>query len=435
MSAALGFIKRFLKYRNPPECSPTAESRPLKFGVVGAAAIAPAAIIGPAKSHPETVLYAVAARDKARATAFAKRHGFAKAYGGPNGYQGNAAHFNELRLPIFASFGQNSSTILKLTRYTFLYVATRLSCLAGCSHCEKLPNGLHYEWTMKALIAGKHVLLEKPSANTAEETRQMFDLAEKKGLVLLEAFHYRFHPAVQRVKAIIDSKELGAVKNISAALALTSGIIKAVDIRFDFALGGGSLMDTGCYTLNVIRYLSSSNPTSVISTEHTLYKSISPPASVPNIDRAAAVTLALPNDVTASLKTDLRVPFKYGVIPTLPELNVVITLEGGEIELYNYVMPTLYHSITVKTKSGGKLATRVEKAYTFKEGKMEGKGEAWWTTYRFQLEAFVDRIKGRTPQTWLDKEDSIANMHWIEQIYAKTGLGSRPKSDYVLPQS
>lgn len=55
----------------------------------------------------------------------------------------------------------------------------------------QLPNGLHFEWTMKALAAGKHVLLEKPSANTAAETRQMFALAEQRGLVLLEAFHYR----------------------------------------------------------------------------------------------------------------------------------------------------------------------------------------------------------------------------------------------------
>jgi predicted dehydrogenase len=55
---------------------------------------------------------------------------------------------------------------------------------------SKLPNGLHFEWTMKALAAGKHVLVEKPSANTAEETRQMFELAERKGLVLLEAAHH-----------------------------------------------------------------------------------------------------------------------------------------------------------------------------------------------------------------------------------------------------
>ena len=56
----------------------------------------------------------------------------------------------------------------------------------------KLPNMLHFEWTMKALLAGKHVLNEKPSADTAEETRQMFDLAEQKGLVLLDAYHYRY---------------------------------------------------------------------------------------------------------------------------------------------------------------------------------------------------------------------------------------------------
>lgn len=54
-----------------------------------------------------------------------------------------------------------------------------------------LPNGLHFEWTMKALAAGKHVLLEKPAANTADETKRMFDFAKEKGLVLLEAFHYR----------------------------------------------------------------------------------------------------------------------------------------------------------------------------------------------------------------------------------------------------
>ena len=56
----------------------------------------------------------------------------------------------------------------------------------------QLPNMLHYEWTMKALLAGKHVLNEKPSADTAEETREMFDLAEEKGLVLLDAYHYRY---------------------------------------------------------------------------------------------------------------------------------------------------------------------------------------------------------------------------------------------------
>lgn len=55
----------------------------------------------------------------------------------------------------------------------------------------QLPNGLHYEWTMKAITAGKHVLLEKPSCNTANETRRIFQYAEEKGVLVLEAFHYR----------------------------------------------------------------------------------------------------------------------------------------------------------------------------------------------------------------------------------------------------
>jgi hypothetical protein len=115
---------------------------------------------------------------------------------------------------------------------------------------------------MKALQAGKHVLLEKPAANTAEETSQMFELADKKGLVLLEAFHYRydlwdlandgvkflnrFHPAIQRVKAILDSEELGRIKSISTKLSMPTGLFKRDDIRYNYELGGGGMMDMGC---------------------------------------------------------------------------------------------------------------------------------------------------------------------------------------------
>lgn len=79
--------------------------------------------------------------------------------------------------------------IQKLTLFIMLYVQLLIYSYA---HVSQLPNGLHYEWTMKALLAGKHVLLEKPSSNTAEETCKMFDFAASRGLVLLEAFHYRY---------------------------------------------------------------------------------------------------------------------------------------------------------------------------------------------------------------------------------------------------
>lgn len=181
-------------------------------------------------------------------------------------------------------------------------------------------------------------------------------------------------------------------------------------------------LDIG-YTLDCIRYLASSNPLSVISAEHNLHIPLGADASFkPDVDRGTTATLALPNDATATLTCDLRVPFAYGIIPSIPQIRAVINCEGGDIELYNFALPTLYHSITVTTKDGKNVKTRVEKVYTFADGKMEGKGEAWWTTYRYQLEAFVDRVKGRAPQTWMDKEDSVANIQWIEKIYEKVGV-------------
>ena len=112
-------------------------------------------------------------------------------------------------------------------------------------------------------------------------------------------------------------------------------------------------------------------------------------------------------------------PFTFGVLPRIPQITATVQCEGGEVEIYNYIVPTYYHSIKVTTKDGASGSkTRFEKIYTFPDAKVEGKGESWWTTYRYQLEAFVDKLKGRTPQTWVNREDSITNMECIEHIYA-----------------
>ncbi|KAJ7016267.1 NAD(P)-binding protein [Mycena alexandri] len=379
MSSIIGFVSRVRTTFNPPEAKPLPNSKPLKFGVLGAAAIAPDALINPVKSHPEAVVFAVAARDKERAGAFAKKHGIAKVFGS---YQ----------------------ELIDDPEIDAIY--------------NPLPNGLHYEWTMKALAAGKHVLLEKPAANTAEETRKMFELAETKGLVLLEAFHYRFHPAVHRVKAIIESGELGAVQRTTTSLTLPGGYMKANDIRFNYSLGGGALMDMGCYTINSMRYFAGVDPTEVLSVKHDL--------SNPQVDRKTVAKFALPGSITSTIVCDLGVPWKFKLIPSMPDLNATIKCEKGDIKFMNYVMPTAYHSITVTTGS----KSRVEKAYTFPD-----LGEPWWTTYRYQLEAFVNRVKGRPTHAWVTKEDSIKNMEAIESVYAKSGLGSRPKSEYVPSSS
>lgn len=165
------------------------------------------------------------------------------------------------------------------------------------------------------------------------------------------------------------------------------------------------------YTINCLRYFSSFEPVSVLSASHMLYVPPGAPQDfVPNVDRGTTATLEHPNDVTTTLFCDMAMPGR--IPPKLPKISAKVSCEGGTVELFNYLAPTFYHYITVE-KRGEK--ARTEKAYTFAEGKMEGKGEDWWTTYRYQLEAFIDKVKGRTPQTWLDK----ANMEWIERIYAK----------------
>lgn len=108
---------------------------------------------------------------------------------------------------------------------------------------------------MKALRAGKHVLNEKPISDTAEEAAAMFDYAASKGLILLEAYHYRFHPALLRVKEIVDSKEIGNLTRVEATLNIGKGIIKDGDIRYVYELGGGSLMDLGCKFSNLFDFL------------------------------------------------------------------------------------------------------------------------------------------------------------------------------------
>ena len=119
-------------------------------------------------------MYAVAARNKDRAEVFAKKYGIERAYGSYDELINDPevdVVYNPVSWICDFFFGESMITEWKVC---------------------KLPNMLHFEWTMKALLASKHVLNEKPSADTAEETRQMFDLAEQKGLVLLDAYHYRY---------------------------------------------------------------------------------------------------------------------------------------------------------------------------------------------------------------------------------------------------
>ena len=124
-----------------------------------------------------------------------------------------------------------------------------------------LPNSLHREWTVRAAQAGKHVLCEKPLGLTAEECDTMAAAAAAAGVLCMEAFMYRFHPRIDRVLALIADGAIGGLRSIYSAF--TFKLTKPDNIRWIPELGGGALMDVGCYCVNVSRTLAQGEPVEV----------------------------------------------------------------------------------------------------------------------------------------------------------------------------
>ncbi|KAF9047840.1 hypothetical protein BJ165DRAFT_1468439 [Panaeolus papilionaceus] len=405
MSSIFGFVSRVYKVFNPP-ISPLT-STPLRFGVLSAADITVNALIIPVKSHPDVVIAAIAGRDEAKVSKFAKKHGIGKVYSGSGSYDElvNDPDIDAVYIP--------------------------------------LPHMFHYEWSLKALNAGKHVLVEKPMVNTPEEAARLHDVAREKGLVIMEAMHTRFHPAIQRVKEIIDSGELGAVTHVEAAGLCPKGAITRTYTENDFKEGRGVLMDVGCYPIEVIRYFTSPTSMTVSSATHTSFPNL-PQLDFTveaNLDIVTSSPASRPNP-TATFRTSIAAPHIYGVIPNL-DMSVTIRCTNGSVYLSNYMIPAIYHKIVVKHTEGNEKGAkvkheRVEKVYVFgpRDGDgMKKQGADWWTTYRYQLEAFVDRVREREPRTWYEKSDSVQNLEWVGEVYRKLGLEQRPPSGYFVSES
>jgi D-xylose 1-dehydrogenase (NADP+, D-xylono-1,5-lactone-forming) len=116
-----------------------------------------------------------------------------------------------------------------------------------------LPNGLHLEWTARAIEAGKHVLCEKPLSRSEAEVTAAFDLADRHGVLLMEAFMYRHHPQTRRLQELVAGGAIGRLELIRGAFGFKLG--EGPDVRLEGALDGGSLMDLGSYCVNAARML------------------------------------------------------------------------------------------------------------------------------------------------------------------------------------
>jgi D-xylose 1-dehydrogenase (NADP+, D-xylono-1,5-lactone-forming) len=160
-----------------------------------------------------------------------------------------------------------------------------------------LPNGLHVEWTLAALAAGKHVLCEKPLSAHPEQVERCFDAAERAGLVLSEAFMWRHHPQAERLVSLVQEGAIGELRLVRAAFSFT--LDRFPNVRWDAGLEGGALADVGCYCVSGARLLAGAEPERV-NGEAVMVDS--------GVDSRFAGTLRFPGDLLATFDCGFDLP-------------------------------------------------------------------------------------------------------------------------------
>jgi xylose dehydrogenase (NAD/NADP) len=161
-----------------------------------------------------------------------------------------------------------------------------------------LPNGLHAEWTVKALQAGKHVLCEKPFGLTLDEVDAMHAAARAAGRVVAEAFMYRHHPKVIRARELVESGAIGTPRFMRASFSFY--LDRAYNVRWDPAIGGGALWDVGCYPMSLARYF-------FCAPERVEAWQVLAPSGV---DETLIGTLYFSNQRVAQIDCSFRMPYR-----------------------------------------------------------------------------------------------------------------------------
>lgn len=316
-----------------------------------------------------------------------------------------------------------------------------------------LPNGLHLEWTLKALAKGKHVLLEKPSCSNAEEAEILFNsplLKLPDAPVIMEAFHSRFTPGWRLFMEAIDQS---SVEHVLAKVSVPSFAMSNENIRFNYDLAGGATMDIGTYALAALRSVFGTEPE--VCLEANLER-MPPPWE--RCDGNFKARLQFPGGGVGEIEGGLRgsnVPTSWRLPSvTVAHRPVVVSGEAvseGEqvkrtrtVTFVNFLVSQMYHRVDIMdefavTREGSsevvKRFTRKEtkKAYSFREMGLDLPGEIYWLTYRNMLDQFVNQVRGRDGTgIFISHEDSIAQMKALDLVYEKSGLGLRPTSKYRL---
>ncbi len=270
--------------------------QPLRLGILGAARIAPFAVIRHAR-RLETVDVAAVGEEYQSAQHLAR---YARKHGIPQTYRSYDA-------------------LLANPDIDAVYIP--------------LPISMHADWCIKAIGAGKHVLCEKPFAANANEAERVLRESEGSGLVVAEAMHFRYHPLVDRVRQIIRDREIGSIERIDASF---SAYWPFTDFRFNYETGGGGTIDMGCYPIGFIRAVTEEEPT-VLAAEAGLYGTL--------IDRWMRARMRLPSGGDVRLFVGMR-------CSKLLSVSMRIKGSRGRIDILNFIKPEVYHRLKVRSEAG-----------------------------------------------------------------------------------
>lgn len=230
--------------------------------------------------------------------------------------------------------------------------------------------------------------------------------------------------------------------------------VSSEDIYFNYSLAGGSMMQMGTYNCAALREVFKAEPTECLSCTVSVHGNDE--KDMNKVDNHVEAKYSFPNGGTGEIYTTLQGPavWKLSNVAVkhkpvkVPDESLAESEEKfrtREVTMYGFIHGVIWHRIDVtdvyeirSKEEEGKVIKKWEekkshKAYNFEEagGKFSGlQGETFWMSYRYQLDQFVNRVKGRETLYWVDKKDSIDQMKMIDMAYEKSGLGARQTSTF-----
>jgi predicted dehydrogenase len=327
---------------------------PLRVGILGAGGITERAMIEPSREVPGVEVVAIGSRDPERARALADR----------------------LHVPEAGDY----DAILTHPGIDLVYLA--------------LPPTVHRQWATRALRAGKHVLCEKPLSANGAGAQAIADAAADAGRRAFVGFHYRLHTFTQRLLEVIGSGVLGTVEDVDIDFSIPHFVVKPANIRLDGDLGGGAVMDVGCYAADLVR--AAWGEPRVVSSSAVVSD------DDPRVDLQTDAVLELPDGAPVRLRASFIGDDKgsmslhvTGAAATLEATSVIVPQWGAEL----------------RVTSGSDVLVEARAA----------EGES---SYVGQLEHLTRVLADGLPSI-LDAERAVGTMRIVDDIYRAAGLQPR----------